>query len=319
MRGLLHRRQIRIKTLQNFYSYHSHDNMSVNDGVMALMDNMEASYDLYLLLLDSLLELRQVAINEIDKLQLKRIQSEEDKNPNRRFVDNKILRLLDECQDFKVKRESRGISWGVEEGNNFFVKIYQDLKKSEYYQEYITNSKQTWGQDMKFVHRVFKDYLVNNDVLQENLEEQNMCFMDDLDMVAISVLKTVESFKISEGSFNKLMRLYKDEDADIDFAKTLYREAAKNQDLVKELVDKLASNWEWDRIAVMDRLLLQLGIAEAKSFPQIPIKVSLNEYVEIAKEYSTKNSAVFVNGVLDKSLKELQHKGEIVKTGRGLI
>jgi N utilization substance protein B len=316
-KGLLHRRHIRIKVLQSFYAYEMEENASAGDAVRGLFESIDDIYDLYLLMMSSFAELYTAAENKKEIILRKRFKEENEEKAFDAFLESPILKSIVENEFLKSAREAYKVSWN-EDDSDMFGRIFMLLAESKLYEDYRSKNA-TLTEDLQFACNLFRDFVVNDEALQETLEEKCISWPDDLDLVAITVLKTIDSFDTSNYEKNKLVRLYKDKEDDLDFAKKLLQSALRNRNEITDLVQGLSKNWEWPRIAKMDRMILRLGFAEAMNFPNIPIKVTINEYVDLAKEYSTEDSATFVNGILDKGIKQLTTEGTIAKQGRGLI
>lgn len=315
-KGLLHRRHIRIKVLQCFYAFEIEENSSSKESLRFLLQSFDDVYKLYLLMLQSFGEFKTAAQNRKNIILDKRFKQEGAELLYNKFLANPVINAISNNVYLNSEAEKHNILWNQDD-SEMFARIFREMSESEMF---LRNeaAEPTMAAQLQFACNIFREFVVNATPIQETLEEKNIFWMDDLDLVAINVLKTLESFVESGLEQNHLFRLYKDKDDDIAFGQTLLKNAINNQQEVSTLVEELAKNWEWKRIAKMDRILLRLCIAEAISFPQIPLKVSMNEYVDLAKEYSTEDSATFVNGILDKALKQLQADGKIVKQGRGL-
>ena len=314
--GILHRRHIRIKVMQALYSGIFND-VSPEKGIKNLYNAIEEIYDLYLLLLQSLVEIRTVADQKLEESKNKRLPSDEDLNPNRRFVDHPILVALAGHEALAKMCSERKLDWRQHDFS-MIRRSWREMAASARYERYMAMEKSTLEQDKRFLEDVFKEFVANSLPLQEFFEEENIFWSDDLDLACINVLKTIDQMDPEAGN-NALRPLYKDEEADRDYARKLY---LKSQDHMEESMKRVqvhAKNWELDRIATMDRLMMNMAITEAIEFSEIPVKVTINEYIEIAKYYSTPKSSHFINGVLDKVIRELKDEGKIRKRGRGLI
>ncbi len=196
--------------------------------------------------------------------------------------------------------------------------MLNNLKKWNVFNDYMSSENSGFREDKKFAARLVSEFLPSAEELLSCLEEQSIYWNDDLEYVLVMIDKTIRKIKHNSGDENILLPLYKNRE-DEDFVKLLFRKAIMNSDKYKELIDNNTTNWEIDRIALMDILVMQLAIAEITEFPEIPIKVTLNEYIEIAKYYCTSKSSTFVNGILDKVVREIRQEGMINKAGRGLI
>lgn len=315
--GLLNRRHLRIKVLQALYAYHQSDNNTISKGEKELFFSIDKIYELYFRLFAIFGELRNVALTKMEENKNKHLPTKEDLNPNPRFVMNRVMRMLDGSKTIAAYVKLYKINYAQEDG--MMRKLYSQIQATEEYAEYMGRTSTTFQEDKEFVQKIFKKYIANFEPLHELLEEQSIYWMDDLDLVCVMLLKTVRDLKEDDNELFEVLPLYKDEEDDKDFAKVLFRTAINRQEEHFPLIDAKAGNWELERIALMDRLIMNLALTEAQEFSNIPLKVTLNEYIEISKYYSTPKSNGFINGILDKLFLELKEEGKIRKSGRGLI
>jgi N utilization substance protein B len=315
--GLLNRRHLRIKVLQALYAYHQSDNSTPSKGEKELFHSIDKIYELYFRMLAIYGELRSTALMRMEENRNKHLPSPEDLNPNQRFVDNAVLKLLESSKTIGAYSKLYKINWATEDV--MLRKLYTLITQTEEYAEYMAKETSTFAEDKEFLMKIFRKYIANYPTVHEILDEQSIYWMDDLDLVCVMALKTIRDIKETDDELFDVLPLYKDEEDDKEFIKILFRSAIKYQDEHGPLIDAKAGNWELERIALMDRLIMNLALAEAREFSHIPLKVSLNEYIEISKFYSTPKSNGFINGILDKLFAELKEQGAIHKSGRGLI
>lgn len=313
---MLNRRHLRVKVLQSLYAY-----FQSKDGDMAvsekeLMTSVDRIYDLYLYLLLTFEELKSQGIHRIDENKKKIRPKDEDLNPNRKFVDNKLISILEEHSLLRTSSEDRKVNWVGDENQEMFRKMYLGMRESETYFEFMNNDSNGFDEDMAFAIAIFKTDIANSPLLYNFFEEKSIHWMDDIDLACSMVIKTLKSFE-EEGD-NKILPLYKDKEDETEFIRQLLRKTILMDSESEKLIDELTSNWELDRIAKMDVILMKMAIAELQIFNNIPTKVTLNEYIEISKYYSTPKSNGFINGVLDKAISRLEKDGLITKVGRGL-
>jgi N utilization substance protein B len=242
--------------------------------------------------------------------------TEDDLNPNRRFADNTIIEQLRNNKDLRSFVTSRKISWA--HSLEIPRTLYNKMISWEPYIEYMQAPKGTYATDKKFIISLVTQFFVSSDDLISGLEEQSIFWNDDLEYVSAMIDKTLRKFKTEDGETNRMMPLYKNED-DERYVKTLFRKAVLGTKECSGIIDRNTTNWEIERIALMDILVMQLAITEITEFEEIPVKVTLNEYIEIAKYYCTSKSSTFVNGILDKVVREMRENGKFRKTGRGLV
>ncbi|MGB4291551.1 MAG: transcription antitermination factor NusB [Bacteroidales bacterium] len=313
---MLSRRLLRIKALICLYAYNRRDDGDLAKAENELMFSINKSYELYFYLLLLILELADVALEKINFGLRKKMPSKEDLNPNRRFVDNRVIAQLRINNALKKYQESKRISWNI---NPDLPKIlYNQMVKWEPYIKYMKDEKTGYSEDKKFIIKLVTEFFPSSEELLNAFEEQSIYWNDDIDYISLMVEKTLKKFKANSGPEVPLMPLFKNED-DEHFVKHLFRQAILKAKQNIELIDKNTTNWEVERIALMDRLVMQLAITEIVEFEEIPVKVTLNEYIEIAKQYCTSKSSNFVNGILDKIVREMKEKGLFRKSGRGLL
>ncbi|WP_417608703.1 transcription antitermination factor NusB [Owenweeksia hongkongensis] len=313
---MLSRRHIRIKVLQALYEYFQNEGTEMTRGNKRLMESIHGIYDLYLFELKALSDLLRIAEDEIDRRKNKRLPTADDLNPSTLFVDNLFLNWLKSNVNFNKQIELNHVSWG--ENREALRNIYKQMEASEEYAEYIALPENSIEADKKFIKWVYGTYIVNSDLVHQLYEDKNMHWADDLDAAQMMVAKTIKRFSAEMDEFTALPKLIKDSD-DLSFAETLYKKCIANSEAYEELIHEKAVNWEMDRIALIDIILMKQAIAELTNFKEIPIKVTFNEYIELSKEYSTPKSGNFINGILDKLKTDLVDKGDIRKIGRGLL
>lgn len=313
---MLNRRHLRIKVLQTLYSYFNNGDNDFVKGEKDLLNSLNKIYDLYLYYLTFFEEIVVHAGNKIEEARNKKLPTQEDLNANARFVENRVFKKLLANTSIKNEANKRKISWQTEQ--DLVKKVYSEIRKSELYNQYMVVPQTTFEEDQEFVTAIFKEQIANSESVLNYFEEQSIFWQDDIDLVCGAVIKTIKG--ISEGAkSDALLPLYKDEVEDFKFVKELFRKVITGNDDSEKLISSKAANWELERIALMDMLLMRMAITEAREFPTIPTKVTLNEYIEISKFYSTPKSNGFINGILDKVFAELKKSGGIKKVGRGLI
>ena len=313
---MISRRLLRIKALLVLYAFNRKKGDSLESAEKELLLSLKKSYDLYHLLLLLIIEIIDVAEEKIEIARQKQIPTNEDLNPNTKLIDNRLVKQLSVNQQLKNYSKKTGLSW--RDYIELPRKYYNILKDSDIYKEYMGSGKSSYAEDKKFVARLFDLILMESEELESVLEEKSVYWNDDLDFVSIMVDKTIRQFKESTVDDHSLMPLYRSDEDEI-FVKTLLRKTILNSDTLMELIGSNTTNWEIERVALMDTLVMQLAITEIMEFPEIPVKVSLNEYIEIAKFYCTSKSSTFVNGILDKIVREIREKKMFSKNGRGLI
>ena len=314
---MLNRRHIRVKVMQTIYAFKGGESDDFSPNQKFLLFSIENMYNLYLLLVSLLIEVQKRAEADLLKKQNKHLATQEDKNPNRKFVNNELLLLLKENLQLKNQLEAHKINnWELD--SEYVDVIFKAIVASDLYKTYMQNRVSDFKEDKLFIVDIFKEVIAPNDKLYEYIEDKNLTWLDDLPTINTTILKQLRKAKpsIAENYFTP--KLYKDAD-DKQFAIDLFKKTLLNRTASNKEIEKKTQNWDADRIANVDYVLLQMAICELKNFPSIPVKVTINEYLEIAKEYSTPKSSVFINGILDKLVKEYEEAGNLNKIGRGLV
>ncbi|BEG61566.1 transcription antitermination factor NusB [Coprobacter fastidiosus] len=306
---MVNRILIRIKVVQIVYSYLVNKDKSIDTSEKELFFSLEKAYELYHRLLLLMIELTDAQNKRIENARFKYTATAADKNPDTRLINNRFIAQLRENKMLKEYVDRQSVSW-VNEPD--FIRILLDrLLASDLYKTYLTSEEDSYAVDQDFWKKAFKHIIVENEDLSEILEAQSLYWNDDLETISTFVLKTIKRFDQSKGAEQELLPMFKD-DEDAEFAKMLFRKTLMNVDVNKALIDQHTKNWEIDRVAFMDIVIMLVAIAEIKSFPTIPVKVTLNEYIEIAKAYSTIKSGHFINGILDAIASQLKKDGSLV-------
>ena len=314
---MLNRRHLRIKVLQILYAFFQSKENDVLKAQNELLLSVERMYDLYLYLLLTFSELKRAAetSNEIKKNKLR--PDESDLKPNLKWVENKLVLKIEQTDALNKIANTRKINWSGAENQELFRKMFLQLKESETYFEFMGKGINDFEEDKKFALALFKNEIVNSEFLHHFIEEKSIFWQDDIDLCCSMAIKTL---KIStEDTPISLLPLYKENDDEKDFILNLCRDTITMNDQNEKLIEILAENWELDRIAKMDVLLLKLALTELQTCSNIPTKVTMNEYIEISKFYSTPKSNLFINGILDKAIVLLTKEKKINKIGRGLM
>ncbi len=313
---MLNRRHIRVKVMQTIYSMHKHQSDDLIKQEKFLLQSIEKMKDLYLLMTSALIELRKKEVHLLELGSKKHLATAEDKNPNNKFIDNKVLKLLTVHEGLQVEFETRKIDqW--QRNDDLIVHLLTQVKESELYANYMSSTETSFTEDKKFCASLFEQIIAPDDKLYDYLEDYSLTWVDDIPTVNTLLVKQLRKLKVDGDEF-EVSKLYKDSE-DKDFVSQLYRKTVLNEDkLLKEFEDK-TPNWDTERIAEIDTIVLKMAICELLHFPSIPTKVTINEYLEIVKEYSTAKSSIFINGILDKLVKEFQQDNRLNKVGRGLM
>ena len=312
---MLNRRHIRAKVMQVLYAQTSNTTENLNSSV--LKENFENMYSLYLVLLSLFIKLRQRAQDHQQKAKQKMQPTYEDANPNMRFIENLILVRLVQSEALKSKLEFYKIDFWEQDGE-YIELFFQEMIQSDLYKLYMNSPTSSFENDVNFVVELFKQIIVPNEKLYDYFEDKNLTWIDDLPVVNTALVKLYsKSNKTSPDTYFTPL-LFRDKD-DEKFGISLYNKTFKNKEKFKKEIISYTKNWDKDRISSIDFVLLQMAICEIQEFPTIPTKVTINEYIELAKEYSTPKSNVFINGILDKIVRDYKDNKTLNKKGRGLI
>ncbi len=309
------RRFLRIKVVKALYAHLSGAADSLSAEEKNLLTGINKAYDLYPQILSLIIEVKRYAEERIEIGLNKYLPTAEDLNPNRKFVENRVVAQLenDEALDDMLTKGKLGWSKYPE-----LVKhLWQKMLESDYYKEYMSTERRSYAADRKLVEEFYLQTVQDDEMLTEMLEESTIMWSDDLDFILIMVLRTIGSMRESQQSVALLPQYKSDDDA--AFVKRLFAAAVVGYDDNLAIVEKYTRNWDVERIAMMDNVIMTTAIAEMMGFDSIPVKVTLDEYIEIAKYYSTIGSSTFINGILDKLSTDLLAEGKIVKQGRGLV
>jgi len=319
---MLSRRHLRIKVLQALYAFVQSSNDRLDIGEKELLKSLDKLYEIYIYQLSLLIEIVEFAQKRIEENKQKYIPTEEDLNPNTRFINNQFIRQLSGNKDFLKNIEKCKISWV--NSDEIVRKIYVNIRESNDYKDYMNAKTTNYESDKEIFIKIIKKQISRSEILQFYYEEKSIYWSDDFYTANLLSIKTIKSFSENWDENKKLPALLKNGNndkynEDKEFVKNLFRKTILKSDEFEKLIEDKVRNWEMDRIAVMDILLIKMALAELLEFPSIPVKVTLNEYIELAKMYSTPKSKIFVNGILDKLILDLKSQKKIKKTGRGLL
>ena len=313
---MISRRQLRIKTLQSLYAYYKTGRDDMGRSEKELHFNIEKAYELYHYLLLLVIDVILYAESRIELARNKRIPTHEDLHPNTRFINNRLVDQLRNNEQLLRYVDTHKLNWS--NYPELIKEIYTKLTEIEEYAAYMAAEESGYAEDKKMISLVYTHVIFPSELLSSVMEEQSIYWNDDLEFITNMIVKTFKKFKEGDGSEKSLMDLYKN-DEDVDYVVRLYRQTIIHREEYVEYIKQNTRNWDLERIAFMDILIMQMAIAELIGFSSIPVKVTLNEYLEISKFYSTSKSNVFINGVLDKVVFQLKNEKKIVKKGRGLI
>lgn len=318
---MINRRFLRVKVLQAVYAYWGSGEDFIENGVKHLLDSIDKLKDLFVWQLSFLVETKRFAENRIEENKHKNFPTAEDLNPNMRYVENRILQALENNKDLRKEEERLKINWSNHQ--DIVRGYYNKMRETEEYKEYMSDSVDNFEHDRKFIVKMINEYFAELDVLQDFYEEKSIFFVDDYHLISSMLVKFFTDMRSSFNESSLLPTIYKTEkdlvNEDKEYVKNLFREVIRHDSEYGKLVGQNTSNWEKERVCVMDMIILKMAITEFCCFPYIPVKVTMNEYIEISKYFSTPKSKIFVNGILDRILKKLNEENLIVKKGIGLL
>ena len=318
---MLNRRFLRIKVLQALYAYLEAGDTNVTNGIKNLLESIDKLQELFVWQLSFLVETKRYADNKITDNKHKFIPTYEDLHPNMRYVENRVINAIENNKDFQKKEAAYCINWGGM-GSEVVKNYYNIMRETEEYKAYMSDKVDNWEHDKKFLATMIETYYAELEVLQDFYEEKSIYFCDDYHLVSSILLKYLNELKKLDVD-TKLPTIYKTENDEVnideEFVKKLFRETLRHGDEFGQMIAENTNNWEKERICVMDMIIMKMAITELVCFSEVPVKVTMNEYIEISKYFSTPKSKNFINGLLDRLLKKMTEEGKIEKKGLGLL
>ena len=311
---MLSRRLLRVKVAKNLYAHLKSGSDNLKASEKNLVESIDKAYDLYFQMMALIVDVARYAEERIEINRNKKLPTYEDLNPNRRFVDNAVVHLIANSDSVNDVIARRKLTWAHHA--DAVKDVYNRMVESEYYKRYMSASISTFSDDRRFVEE-FYTALEEDEALYDVVNDMSLMWTDDYGFALYMVVRTVQNLKQSHTEVKVLPKFKSDDD--LDFAKTLFVKALVNYEDNQEIVDRYTSNWDVERVVFMDSLIISIAVAELMYFDSIPVKVTLDEWIDIAKYYSSPTSSNFVNGVLDKIVNDLQQDGRIKKSGRGLL
>ena len=311
---MLSRRLLRVKVAKTLYAHLKSGSDNLKASEKNLVESIDKAYDLYFQMMSFIVEVARYAENRIELNKQKKLPTYEDLNPNRRFVDNPVIQLIANSDSVNDVLASRKLSWANH--SDAIKDVYNRLIEAEFYKSYMNASINTFTNDRKFVEEFFQ-WLEDDEDLADVVNEMSLLWSDDYGFALFLAIRTVQHLKASHTEIKVLPKFKSEED--LIFAKTLLIKSLVNYEDNQEVVDRYSKNWDVERVVFMDSLIISIAIVELTQFESIPVKVTLDEWIDIAKYYSSPTSSNFVNGVLDKIVAEFTESGRINKSGRGLL
>lgn len=313
---MLNRRHIRVKVMQTIYALGSKEQFNLESENKFMLESTLQMYNLYLLMLDLMVEIHAFAKAEQDKFSKKILATEEEKNPNTKFINNEVLIKLTDNKELQEAMSTRKLkNW--RQNDEYVQVLYNELIASELYAAYMEEEETSFKLDKKFLVKAYTRIIAPNDKLYDYIEDARLTWVDDLPMVNMAVLKRLEKMKPGSPDMMLLPELFKNEE-DKEFGTELLEKTMANDEFLANEISENTPNWDKERIASLDMVLIKMALCEFLKFHTIPVKVTINEYLEIAKEYSTPKSSIFINGILDKLVKQYEEEKKLKKEGRGL-
>jgi N utilization substance protein B len=303
--------------MQTLYAFNGTESDDLKKDEIFLLQSLEDMYDLYLIILSLLVNVQKKAEDHMAKTRKKILATQEEKNPNYKFINNQVLMLVKNNKALEYELEKRKLNYWYLDFEYVDI-IFKSILESSVYKDYMKTKTSSFIEDKNFIIDIFSEIVAPNEKLYDYFEDKKLTWIDDLPIVNTSILKLLKKVKPSVSPTYFTPKLYKDLE-DKDFAMNLFKKTILNRSKYIAEINEKTTNWDSDRIANLDSVLLQMALSELQNFPLIPVKVTINEYLEIAKEYSTPKSSIFINGILDKTIKEYFEHEKYPKMGRGLL
>lgn len=319
---MLNRRFLRIKALQEIYAYHQSDEANLPQAERHLLESIKRLHWLFVYQLSFWVEVKRFAEMRIEENKHKNFPTEDDLNPNLKFVNNRIINALENNRDLMTLENHYKINW-ADHRDDFIRSFYNRMQEYVEYQEYMNNGKDGYEDDRRFLLSVIDNHMAEDGLLYDFYADRELTFNSDYPIALYLTWKFINEMPRGFDEFSKIPPIFKTEgdmeNVDKDFVVKLFEKTILHADEYAEQMKANPSNWEYDRMALMDRILIMMAMTEFCEFSSIPVKVTINEYIEISKYYSTPDSRRFINGMLDSLANVLKEKGKLVKTGLGLI
>lgn len=313
---MISRRYLRVKVMQGLYARSANPNETIAEGLKKLEKTIQGCNDLSYYFFSLFPEIKDYALAKLEELKNKNFPTEADLNPNTRFVDNLVIRQMEESQVLNKKWNSLHVNWSTQV--ELLSQLYTSITQLPEYAACMNSEKPSYKADKELVLAIIEKVLAESELLHWFLEEKNLHWFDDYNEALLMVYQNIVFWKASQEQVG-ISPLYKDEVEDVKFYKDLFIKTANNGDKYYEIIEKNLHNWEAERIIETDMILMKMALCELMEFPSIPVKVTINEYIEIAKTYGSEKSGTFINGLIDKIANDLRKEGTLNKTGRGLI
>jgi N utilization substance protein B len=314
---MLNRRHLRVKVLQALYAYHQSDDKDIKQHEKNLLTSIDKVFEMYIWMLSLIDEVAHYAERDAEERANKHLPTAADLAPNLKITTNRFLTSLEQNKDYLAALKKYKISWDFDP--ELAKSLFSILKNSDEYNEYLAKTDDTLHSDKDIIKYIFKKVILKSSLAEQVFEDKFIFWPVDKEVLQALIAKTFKNFSNDNPQENKLAEVTADWVEDRDFIVNLFEQSIRHNKDYQELINGKTQNWEPERIAMMDTLLMKMSITEFINFASIPVKVTINEYLEIAKEFSTPKSNSFINGIIDKLLIDLKTANRVRKTGRGLI
>jgi len=314
---MLNRRHLRVKVLQSLYAYHQSHSGDIKQHEKNLLQSIDKVYEMYIWMLSLISEVTDYASNDAHERANKHLPTADDLNADVKILSNRFILSLHKNKEYLAGLKKYKVAWDFEP--ELVKSLFIILKNSAEYTEYLQKTDDTIQTDKDIIKFIFKKVILKSSLAEQVFEDKFIYWPVDKDVLQALIAKTFKNFAYDDAAQNKLAEVTGNWEEDREFIVNLFEETIRHNDAYQELIGNKTQNWEPDRIAMMDTLLMKMALAEFINFNSIPVKVTINEYLEISKEFSTPKSNSFINGILDKILFELKAQNKVKKTGRGLI
>ena len=308
---MINRILIRLKIVQLVYAFYLNGNTNLEKAVKELNFSLSKAYELYNYLLLLMVAVTQYAVERVVKKEKMNLVTHNNEVISHKFIDNRFVIQLEQNETLKEYVEDKHLNWDSNE--DYLKYLYEQIVESDFYKEYMTSTTSSYKEDRELWRKIYKNIIAKDERLDDLLEEKSLYWNDDRATVDTFVLKSIKRFEEREKSQQELLPDFKDEE-DREYAERLFRNSILKEEEYRSLIRQNVKNWEFERLAFMDVVIMQVALAELMSFPNIPLSVTINEFVEIAKCYSTPKSGSYVNGILDAVAKKLQKDKKIFKS-----
>ena len=318
---MVSRRYLRIKVMQAIFAHQMNDKEDVTEGEKKLNAAIQSCYTLFIYFFSLFSAVYRYRVNKLEDLKNKLNPTEADLNPNTKFVDNKVILQIDENVTLNKLYKELKINWANDA--DFIVQVNHEIVELPEYQQYMKNPQRSYNEDKELVLAIVEKVFVESELIHWFFEEKNIHWFDDYNEALLMLYKNIQQFKEKQQNQCPIASLFKavteGEESDVQFYKRLYTLTLSHNREYEERIEQNLQNWELERMMGIDIILLKMALCEFMEFSDIPVKVTINEYIELAKTYSSSKSKQFINGMLDKMAVDLKEEGKLNKMGRGLV